>query len=74
MSLASVYAALQTAASDSQDAANAATPAPYVGDPCTMSVSAAGSLVITPPVGRTTVEAISADALIIAAWIVTNFG
>lgn len=74
MSLASDYAAIQLAASDARTAADAAAPAPLVGACCTLRVSSAGNLIITPLPNHTTVEALPADALLMAAWIVTNFG
>jgi hypothetical protein len=73
MSLASDYAATQTAAAVTDAAALAAAPAPFVGPNGRAEVTPQGNLRLVPTTGGQ-FEIPPAGALAFSAWIVTTFG
>lgn len=74
MSLASNYAATQTAAAAGQVTANEAAPAPFVGPNGRAEVTASGGLRLVPTAGASVLEIPAAGALAMAAWITATFG
>lgn len=74
MSLASDYAAIQSAADATKAAADEGVPDPFAGASGHAEVTEAGNMRVTPSPGQNNIEIPATEALAFATWIVDTFG